>query len=428
MIRLALVFGAIAATPAGNPSDWPTYHRDPARSGYVPDAADPGTLAIAWSTALDGAVQAEPLVVNGQVIVATENDSIYALDAQSGAVTWHTRVGDPVPLRSLPCGNIDPLGITGTPVYDPATGLVFAVAEVEGPGHVLVGLDVRTGEVRVRRGLDVPGMTPATHQQRGALALSGGRVYVVFGGLYGDCGDYRGRVVAATTDGNGPLLSWAVPTRREGGIWAPPGPAIDAGGRLYVSVGNGAAEKGAWDHSDSVLRLSPSLELQDGFAPERWTRDNASDADLGSLGPVLLPDNRVFVAGKAGIGYLLRADALGGVGGELWQGPVCHAYGGAAVAGSTVYLPCTEGLQQLRVGTSVTRGWRADGLTGSPVVGGHTVYALDHDGTLHALDADTGRPRATIRVGRTARFATPTLAGDLVLVGTLTGITAVRGA
>lgn len=427
--QLTLPSGPTSSTaPAVRAGDWTTYHRDNARGGYLPGLADPAGLERAWSARLDGAVYGEPLVVGDRVLVATEQNSLYALDLRSGRVQWRTSVGEPVPLSELPCGNIDPLGITGTPVYDPASGLVFAVAEVTGPAHVLVGVDARSGQVRVRRSADPPGADPRPHQQRAALALSHGRVYVAYGGLLGDCGDYRGRVVATRTDGRGPLLAFQVPTSREGGIWAASGPAVDARGDLYVSVGNGAATGGAWDRSDSVLRLSPELRLQDGFAPRQWPRDNATDADLGSMGPALLPGGLVYADGKSGLGYLLRAANLGGVGGELVERSVCAAFGGAAVVGSTVYVPCTDGLRQVRAGPGarLELGWQAPAaVTGSPVVGGHTLYSLDPaGGTLYALDADRGTVRASAPVGETSRFATPTLAGGLVLVGTLTGVVA----
>jgi outer membrane protein assembly factor BamB len=430
----ATALPAAAATPAASvttPSlgDWTTYHRDNSRSGYLPALPDPQRLAPDWSTALDGAVYAEPLVVGGHLLVATENDTVYSLDARTGQIEWHTNIGQPAPRAALPCGNIDPLGITGTPVYDSAGGLLFAVGEVSGPAHVLVGIDARTGEVRVRRPADPPGMEPRAHQQRAALALSQGMVYVAYGGLFGDCGNYHGWVVAARTDGSGPLLGYQVPTNREGGIWAPAGPALDAAGRLFVSVGNGSELSGAWDHSDSVLRLSPLLQLEDGFAPAQWQQDNRGDADLGSLGPVLLPDGLIFIAGKAGIGYLLHAGALAGVNGQALSQTVCHAYGGAAVVGSTAFIPCTEGLQQIQVGpgASLTLGWQEARAPGSPVVGGHTVYTLDRGGTLYALDIATGQVRATVAVGATSRFATPTLFENRIFIGTLTGVVAVIG-
>jgi outer membrane protein assembly factor BamB len=410
-------------------ADWTMYHYDPARTGFVADMPDPTRLTKLWKQSLDGAVYAEPLVVEAQVIVATENDTLYALDARTGKVKWHTTVGTPVPLSDLPCGDIDPLGITGTPVYDPQTGLVFAVAEIRGPAHILVGVDVRSGQIKVRRLVDPPGMSPQAEQQRAALALSGGRVYIAFGGLYGDCGDYHGWVIASRTNGTGALLTYQVPTTREGGIWATPGPVIDAQGNLYVTVGNGAATQGNWDHSDSVLRLSSMLQLEDGFAPQSWQSDNASDSDLGSMGPVLMPNGLLYADGKSSQGYLLRADHLGGIGGQIQTISLCSAYGGAAVSGQFLFIPCSDGLRQLQLGAGehLVPGWHApQQVTGSPVIGGQTIYSLDPDsGTLYALSIITGVVRATLSVGTTSRFATPTLSQGRIFIGTLTGIVAV---
>ncbi|HYK85914.1 MAG TPA: PQQ-binding-like beta-propeller repeat protein [Ktedonobacteraceae bacterium] len=408
-------------------NDWTTYHQNNARTGLVANAPDPHRLNRAWSKQLDGAVYAEPLVVKGRLIVATEGDSLYSLNVDTGEVLWRTNVGTPVPQSTLPCGDIDPLGITGTPVYDPATNLVFAVAEVQGPGHILVGVDAGSGQVRVRRVIDIAAMEPAVHQQRAALALSQNRVYVAYGGLDGDCGNYHGTVVASRTDGTGPLLSYQLPTPREGGIWAASGPAVDEAGNIYVAVGNGSTTQGAWDKTDSVLRLSPTLQLEDGFAPTQWPQDNAADADLGSMGPILLPNGLIFIAGKSGFGYLLHADKLGGVGGQAVVTDVCHSYGGAAALGSQVFVPCTEGVLEVTVGpgASLHLGWQAPSqVTGSPIVGGHTVYTLDTGGTLYALDAANGNVRATLSVGATSRFASPTLSGNKVFVGTLNGVVA----
>lgn len=426
---LALSPGVTGTVSPVTSTDWTTYHANNARTGYIANAPDPGQLTRTWNMQLNGAVYAEPLVIGTRVIVATEGDSLYALDRNTGQVQWHTNVGTPVPLSALPCGNIDPLGITGTPVYDPATGLVFAVAEITGPAHILVGIDVATGQVRVRRSVDIPAMDPRAHQQRAALALYKNMVYVAYGGLDGDCSDYRGTVVASRTDGSGLLFSYQVPTPREGGIWAASGPAIDSAGNVYVAVGNGAITSGAWDHSDSVLRLSPTLALEDGFAPSQWAQENAGDIDLGSMGPILLPGGLIFADGKSGMGYLLHADNLGGVGGQAQVAQICHSYGGAAALGSTVFVPCVEGLREVQVGAgaSLTPGWQAPPqVTGSPIVGGHTVYSLDTAaGILYALDSSSGTVITTVMVGAASRFATPTLSGNQLLVGTLSGVAAV---
>ena len=387
------------------------YYNDNTRSGYLLNAPDPQQLSSAWNVNLNGAVYAEPLVVDHHVIVATEGDTLYSLDDQTGRVQWQTNVGQPVALSTLPCGNIDPLGITGTPIYDPETNLIFAVAEVTGPAHILVGVDLQSGQIKVKRNVDLPGMNPRVFQQRPALALSQNIVYFTYGGLDGDCGQYIGTVIGSRTDGQGDLLSYQVPTPREGGIWATPGPIIDNNNNLYVSVGNGEVTSGAWDHSDSVLRLSSTLQLEDGFAPQQWQQDNATDADLGSMAPVLLSNNLIFAAGKTGQGYVLHADALGGVGGQVTEQNVCVAFGGAATTGSQIFIPCTDGLLQVTIGTdaSINPGWKAaSNIVGSPIIGGHTVYSIG-GGTLYALNSGNGAVRATFNVGNTSRFATPTL-------------------
>jgi len=417
-----------ATLPTGQAHDWTMYHYDRARTGYVADTPDPKTLTTAWSVPLDEAVYAQPLAIGGKVIVATEGNTIYALNASDGSVLWQTNLGAPVTRNDLPCGNISPLGITGTPVYDPATKLIFAVAETSGPRHELVALDIDSGQVRQRRFADPPGMSsPAAHQQRAALALNNGVVYVAYGGLFGDCGDYHGTVIGARTDGQGSLMVYQVPTTREAGIWAPPGPVIDANGKLYVSVGNGEATSGAWDKSDSVLRLSPQLQLEDGFAPTTWPSDNAADLDLGSMAPALLPDGSIVSAGKAGQGYLLRSDHLGGVGGQVQEMDLCRAFGGAAVLGTRAFLPCTDGVREVKVESGkMTVGWHASGVDGSPVIGGHTLYAMKSRSALVALDVDTGKERASVQIGETTRFATPTIYGGAIFVGTVAGITAVK--
>ena len=418
------------STPSAvSATDWTTYHQNNNRTGDVANAPDPTRLVQAWSKQLDGAVYAEPLVVGGRVIVATENNSLYAFDSKTGNELWHTNVGHAVAQSTLPCGDIDPLGITGTPVYDPATGLVFAVAEITGPAHLLVGLDVANGKVKVRRSTDIAGMDPIAYQQRAALALWQGMVYIAYGGLAGDCSDYRGTVLAARTDGSGSLLSFQVPTPREGGIWTPSGPAIDGQGNIYVAVGNGGKTSGSWDHSDSILRLSSTLKLKDGFAPIHWGAENSRDADLGSMGPILLPDGWIYADGKAGQGYLLKANHLGGVGGQTATISLCTAFGGAAAIGSQVFIPCTTGLHEITItsGGHITAGWQAPAtIQGSPIVGGHTIYDLDTQGVLYALNSATGEVRARVTVGSASRFATPTLAGTMVFVGTNAGITAVH--
>lgn len=417
--------GAPAPVTVG-PADWPTYHHDNARTGVAGQLAPLGTLRTAWKSTLDGAVYGQPLVIGDKVIAATENNTVYALSAADGHVLWSASLGKPITGSQLPCGNIDPLGITGTPAYDQVTGLVFVVAETEGGRHTLAGVDLATGAVLLRRALPPPKGDEIAHQQRAALTVLDGWVYVAYGGLFGDCGNYIGSVVAAPTTGTGPLRSYAVPTTREAGIWAPGGGVV-YNGRLYYSVGNGESTRD-YDHSDSVLALTPELTLVDSFSPAQWAQDNAADLDLGSMSPAVVGD-RVLAVGKRGVGYLLDAKQLGGIGGQLTRTPICSAFGGSAVAGSTVYVPCSDSTRAVEVtpagGLQVQ--WKAPVPSGgSPVVGGGAVWVADTGrGVLYALDPASGAPRAQIDVGALPHFASPTLVGDHAYLGTTTGVVAI---
>ncbi|HEX3640700.1 MAG TPA: hypothetical protein VHV10_05365, partial [Ktedonobacteraceae bacterium] len=125
---------------------------------------------------------------------------------------------------------------------------------------------------------------------------------------------------------------------------------------------------------------------------------------------------------------LLNANNLGGVGGQLQKQSTCNAFGGAATVGSTIFVPCSNGILQLTIGPGATinSGWKAPGgINGSPVVGGHTVYDIS-GGTLYALNSQTGAVRTQVNVvGSSSRFGTPTLWGNFVFVGTSSGISAV---
>jgi polyvinyl alcohol dehydrogenase (cytochrome) len=217
-----------------------------------------------------------------------------------------------------------------------------------------------------------------------------------------------------------------VPTTREAGIWAPGGGAVH-NGRLFYTVGNGESTQD-YDHSDSVLALTPELTLADSFSPAQWVADNAADLDLGSMSPVVV-GNRVLTVGKRGVGYLLDPARLGGIGGQLSAKPVCQAFGGGAVDGSTVYIPCTDSVRAVDVdanGGLRLRWTAAMPADGSPVVGGGAVWVTDTDrGILYALDPPTGAVRQQIDVGALPHFASPTLSRDHAYLGTTSGVVAI---
>jgi outer membrane protein assembly factor BamB len=421
-----------SAAPSGAVPDWPMYHGDPAHSGRsasMPDVI--GMPKVIESIKLDGAVYASPIAVGGVIVVATENDSVYAFDAQ-GKQLWHVKVGSPSPAYQRACGDIDPLGITGTPIYSAQTGDVYVVAEHNGTvGHDLFALGLHTGQVSWHRSVDLPGPTPAAMQQRGALAITGGRVWVPFGAQAGDCSNYKGRVVGVRLDGTGTPVVYDPSTRRQGGIWNPAGPTVDPAGHLFVVSANGSSFPGdAYDHTNSVLELSPSGQLLDSFAPTDWAQNNQGDVGLGSQGVALVGTRWAVLGGKSGPVYVLRQGHLGGIGGQVSVTNVCLSFGGAAVNGSVVYLPCTDGVRAVRVddaGKLHVLWHAATSVAGSPVIGGGRVWALDYTaGVLHALDPATGQTREQLSVGTANRFATPAIYGSLVLVPTLTGVVFVR--
>jgi len=412
---------------------WPTYGGDFARTGVAAGVATAGPLRVSWQAHLDGAVYGQPLLVGTLVIAATENDSIYALDQSTGKVVWRTHVGTPVPLADLPCGDIDPLGITGTPAYDAGNGLVYAVAETSGYHHVLLGVSVAHGAVQVERDIPTPDGQPRYDQQRPGLAIEDRRVYVAFGGLYGDCGPYRGSVVGVPLDGSGSLLSYVVPTAREGAVWGTAGPVIGPSGTLYVSGGNGSVASTKFVGRDSVTALSPALRQVGIFAPTTWYQDSQNDADLGSTQPVLLASGMLLADGKSGTAYLVNAAHLGGVGGQVAQRGVCPAYGGASVQGSTVYEPCEQGGMAAisTAGGKLRVLWRGPASAwGSPVVGGGAVWVTDWTaGTLYELAPATGAIRYSVSLGTPLpHFASLSMTGSHAYLGTNEGVVAVAGA
>lgn len=429
----------------------PGYHHAQDRSGtYVV----PG---LTWQSAphlhrdadfdgrVEGPIYAQPLywrapaARDGWLIVATEANLVYALDAANGHVVWRAALGQPVPRRALPCGNIEPLGITGTPVIDPAAGALYLDAMVlrrDGPRHMVYGISLRDGAVLpgwpvdVASALQARGMAFASRiqGQRGALALLDGRLYVPFGGHFGDCGDYRGWLVGLRLDSPGVFGAWQTRALK-GGIWAPGGIAV-ADGMLFVATGNTDSPR-TWGDGDAVVRLTPDLRRptlpHDAFAPADWQRLDEGDFDLGGTNPMPIDLNgrRLILAlGKDGKAYLLDRENLGGIGGALDEqqvsqepirtGPasypepngmlVAFQGDGAACPGGRPSL----GLTVLRIKSAsrggVSTAWCAhvDGA-GSPITttsDGRAdrivwIAGAEGDERLHGFRGDNGQPLFT---------------------------------
>jgi hypothetical protein len=335
-----------------------------------------------------------------------------------------------VPSGSLPCGNISPtVGITGTPVIDAARSEIFVVADTlaDGvPAHRLFGLDTRSGRTELSQDVDPSGADPAALLQRTALTLDAGRVVFGFGGNFGDCGSYHGWVLAVPESGGAPA-TFAVdsgPGESQGAIWmGGAAPVVDGAGNVWVEAGNGSVTSAghAYDHSDSVLELSPSLTLLHFFAPSSWASNNAQDLDF-STAPALLDDGQVIAAGKDPRTYLLNASDLGGIGGEEAQlQGVCgqDVDGGVAVQGAIVFLPCVGGTVAVEA-TAAPAGlrllWRASAGGGPPIVAAGTVWSIGEDGTLYGLNPSTGAVEERADIGATANhFPTPSIGDGLLL-------------
>jgi hypothetical protein len=323
-----------------------TYHGAADRSGlYVAPGltfAKAATVRLdtGFHATVDGAIYGQPLywVPTGgaaaHIIVATETNFVYALDAATGAQFWRTSLGAAVPLGALQCGNINPMGVTGTPTIDPVTGIVYLEAYVQtsgnGPRHMVFGLSLATGKVApgwpvdVKDGLDRlgRGFNNRPQGQRSALTLVNGKLYVPYAGHWGDCGTYNGMVVGLDVARPSVFGFWSTETIG-GGSWGQSGVAFD-GTSMFVTTGNVFGSSTSWGGSEAVIRLGPTLgnptQDADFFAPANWHALDQADLDLGGTSaiPIDAPvAARVLALGKDGKAYLLNRENLGGIGHQI---------------------------------------------------------------------------------------------------------------
>ncbi len=464
------------------------HHGGPRRDGLYVDptltraAAARFHLDAGFQAALAGPIYAQPLYVPGAggpdlVVAASEQDEVAAFDAATGRRIWSRRLGTPVPGSKLPCGNLDPLGVTGTPIVDPATRTLYLDAMTTPDGgatkrHLVFALSVDDGSTRAgwplaaddvvrRRGL---AFHDAAQGQRGALALAGGTLYVPFGGHYGDCGDYHGWVLAIPTASPQGATAWET-RARGGGIWAPSGLSSD-GERIFAATGN-TFDARTWGDGEAVLafQAGPGVERGpvDSWAPRNWQDLDDADRDVGGAGPVPLdvpgarPSALVVQLGKDGNAYLLDRRHLGGIGGHVAVARVSRAaiLGAAAAYATTrgAYVAfrgsgegCPRGpageLAAIRIspggppGAAVAWCARQNGR-GSPMVtttdghAGAIVWSVgaEGDGRLHGFDGDTGEVvfgggGDADALGEVARYQSPILGGGRIYVATATGVRA----
>ncbi|MBV9896718.1 MAG: PQQ-binding-like beta-propeller repeat protein [Chloroflexi bacterium] len=432
---LVIALGSSYFAVFGATAGWPTYQHDPQRSGADPDTPQIASISPNWTTQLDGQLYAQPLVSGNTVYAATENNTVYALNPANGSVIWQQHLSTPASLSQLPCGNINPYGITGTPVVDQSSGVLYAVALQSSPTvhHELYALNVNAGGAVLHHfPIDAPGSDPTIQGQRGALALASGEVYVTYSGRAGDCGSYVGRVVgASTSDTTGSsVISYALPNTSRGGIWA--APSVDGSGNVYVATGNSNATGSTPDRGESVVRLSAQLGELDFFTAPEFANLNSTDTDIGSIGPILLQNGWILQSGKSGFGYLLNSAALGHLGGQMFEAEICdpnqEATGwGAYLAPSTVFIPCTSALKAVHIQTNGTPGFSVStirsgygGAPGAspPILSGGVLWNLDTGNKLLlGFDPTTG---ATLfsqpLAGTPDHFAAPSAGAGNILV------------
>jgi outer membrane protein assembly factor BamB len=414
---LVAACGASGSSPvAAAAGNWTTFGGSNSRAGLAPGAPAHPHLQRRFAKTLDGQVYAQPLIAGGRIYVATENNTVYAFTS-GGRKLWQRHLGQPVSGGQLPCGNVNPSGITGTPVI--ADGKLYAVAFLHnGLRHTLFGLRLSNGHIAVRTNVDPPNRQ--VQQERGALLATNGRIYIPYGGLFGDCGPYHGYVISTTTAGRR-HAAYANPAP-EAGIWAPAGISQQSG-TLLVATGNGGGN--AFGYSNSVIRLSLGLRRQAYWAPSDWRSLSAGDVDESSLAPLPVSGGRVFQIGKDGVGYLL-ANRLGGIGGERFRARVCGggAFGADAFRAPLLVLQCGGTNYALRIsGDRFSVAWQNNAGGMVPVIAGDSVFAISRGGMLAQVRMSDGAQVTSTNVGGGATsFPAPAAAGNTLVAPAGRGI------
>jgi len=305
----------------------------------------PNRFGKQFATSVDGYIQAQPLymsalTVNGAtrnvVFVATLHNSVYAIDADTGAQLWQVNFGASVPSATEGCSGVtgfNEIGILSTPVIDAVTKTMYVTAKTYAGGvaaYSLHAIDVTTGQekfggpVTISATVGTLSFTPLQHIQRPGLVLSHNTLYIAFGSNGCDL-NARGWLYAYSPSSLQQLGTMITQPDNSFGssIWqAGVAPAADEAGNIYFSTANGTFNFSAFDLGDSIVKLSfgfGGFTLADSFTP--FDQDNmaTNDLDLGSGGVTLLPTqgrsntpHLLVTSGKDKDIYLINRDNLGG--------------------------------------------------------------------------------------------------------------------
>jgi hypothetical protein len=337
------------------------FHNHDSRDGlYIDSAFTPSAAAnlardLKFDGTIVGNVYAQPLYMEGgpggraMVIVATESNNVYALDALDGSVIWERNVGPPVPLADLPCpSKFDIMGITGTPIVDLSSRALFLDAMTTPDGgatkkHLILSLNVDTGEINPGWPVDVEAtasynglqFSAEVQQQRPALGIVGNILYVGYGSMRDLC-VWHGWLVGVPIDSPDPssaVTAWAAGGEGSwgGAIWGVGGIASD-GVNPFVTTGNTANTGGTWRGGEAIIRFQPgpvfSGDPADFWTPTNWLTLDQMDADMGASGPLLVdvpgatPSRLVVALSKDRHAYLVNRDNLGGISAPLGESVV----------------------------------------------------------------------------------------------------------
>jgi hypothetical protein len=335
-----------------------SYHYDLAETGantnetiLTPSNVNVSTFGKIASLPTDGQVYAQPLVMTGVsmpgggtedlVFIATENDSVYAFNAEGTSTTtvWKTsllQTGEqPIPSGTTGSANIAPIiGITGTPIIDPNTNTMYVVGNFQESNgtyqqrlyalNIGSGATVDGGPVVISATVNGTGngssggklsFNPLIENQRTALTLANGQVYIAFSS-HGDQNNYHGWVMAYNDTTLAQDYVWCTtPNGAQGGIWMSGGGlAVDSNGDLYLTSGNGSFGPSSSNYAMAFAKLSPSLSVLDYFSPYNEATLSSQDNDYGCGNAVLLPTqtgtapNEALTAGKWGAIFLNNTD------------------------------------------------------------------------------------------------------------------------
>ena len=326
-------------------------HNNPSRDGVYIDAAFTSSAAanlvrdLNFNGTISGNVYAQPLYIEGgtngpMIIAVTESNNVYALDATTGLPIWSRTDIGPAVTSGLPCGNINPAGITGTPVVDLTSRRLFFDALIDGTTkkHFIYSLNVDTGattpgwpvDVNAKASYNSINFVSLAQEERGGLALVNGIVYVSYSGYLGDCGSYHGWVVGVNINNPSTVGAWAT-TAIGGGIWGHGGVASD-GTNMFVVTGNTFNTGGNWMGGEAIIRLQAgptwSGQPTDYWVPTNWLSLDNTDTDLGGVSatvvdvPGATPSQLVLALGKDSNAYLINRNNLGGITSPVTQANV----------------------------------------------------------------------------------------------------------